>query len=465
MSGTDVSLLAYLAASICFIFGIKRLSSPRTAVSGNTIAAVGMLIAVVTTLVQQQVVDYTGILAGLVIGGAIGAVLAQRVEMTAMPELVAAFNGFGGGASMLVASAELVRYSMLPDDPALGVTIPIVVGTLIGAVTLTGSFIAYAKLRELMTGSPITFTGQQPFNILLGLGLLGLSVAIVLTPANLPVFWGLLGLACLLGILLVIPIGGADMPVVISLLNSYSGLAACATGFVISNQGLVICGSLVGASGIILTQIMCKAMNRSLANVLFGAFGQVDAAAAADPLQEARGSVKSGSSEDAAMILDAARSVIIVPGYGLAVAQAQHAVRELGDILIERGIEVRYGIHPVAGRMPGHMNVLLAEADVPYELLVEMDEINPSMPRTDVALVIGANDVTNPAAREDPASPIYGMPILDVDRCKTVMVSQRSMNPGFAGIDNPLYTLDQTMMLFGDAKGTVEGISTALREL
>ena len=465
MNVSAVSILSYLIASVCFIVGLKRLSSPRTAVSGNSIAAVGMLIAIVTTLLQQQVIDYTGIIAGLLLGAALGALLAQRGEMTSMPELVAAFNGFGGAASMLVASAELVRYATPGSNPGFGITAPIVLGTVIGAVTVTGSFIAYAKLREVMAGSPITFPGQQPFNILLGLGLLALAGAVVVTPSNLPVFWGLVGLACLLGVLLVIPIGGADMPVVISRLNSYSGLAACATGFVISNQGLIICGSLVGASGIILTQIMCKAMNRSLANVLFGAFGAAAEAVAEDPAKAAQGSVKSGSSEDAAMILDAARSVVIVPGYGLAVAQAQHAVRKLSDALMDRGVEVRYGIHPVAGRMPGHMNVLLAEADVPYELLIEMEEINLSMPRTDVALVIGANDVTNPAAREDPSSPIYGMPILDVDRCKTVIVSKRSMNPGFAGIGNPLYTLDQAMMLFGDAKGTVEGITAALREL
>ena len=447
-------LLSYLIGSVCFIVGLKRLSSPRTAVSGNAIAATGMLIAIVTTLFHAEIVEPSGILMGVLIGGAIGAVSAQRVHMTSMPELVAAFNGFGGAASMLVAIAELLRFHSAGQEPAMAISVPLVVGTVIGAVTVTGSFVAFAKLKEIMTGQPITFPGQQPFNLLLGLALLGLSVGVVMTPAELPLFWGVLGIALLLGILLVIPIGGADMPVVISLLNSYSGLAACATGFVISNQGLIICGSLVGASGIILTQIMCKAMNRSLANVLFGAFGQTSAGTGTGAAAGAQGAVKSGSAEE-----------VSVPGYGLAVAQAQHAVRELGDVLMERGIEVRYGIHPVAGRMPGHMNVLLAEADVPYELLVEMEEINPSMPRTDVALVIGANDVTNPAAREDPSSAIYGMPILDVDRCKTVMVSKRSMNPGFAGIDNPLYTLDQTMMLFGDAKGTVEGVVTALREL
>ena len=456
--------LAYLAAAACFIVGLKRLSSPKTAASGNSLAAFGMLIAIVTTLVHQDVVRFEGILIGVVIGSAIGALAARRVAMTAMPQMVAAFNGFGGAASALVAAAELVRFSLDGSTPEITISIPIVLGTVIGALTLTGSFIAFAKLQEVMTGSPITFPLQQPVNILLALGLLALCVAVVLEPGDLRIFWGLMALACLLGVLLVIPIGGADMPVIISLLNSYSGLAACATGFVISNQGLIISGSLVGASGIILTQIMCKAMNRSLANVLFGAFGQVQVQTGA-AAAVATGAVKSGSSDDAAMILDAARSVIIVPGYGLAVAQAQHAVRELGDALIARGIEVRYGIHPVAGRMPGHMNVLLAEADVPYELLVEMEEINSSFPRTDVALVIGANDVTNPGARDDPGSAIYGMPILEVDRAKTVMVCKRSMNPGFAGIDNPLYTMDQTMMLFGDAKGMVEGVISSLREL
>jgi NAD(P) transhydrogenase subunit beta len=457
--------LAYLAAAACFIVGLKRLSSPRTAASGNTVAAAGMLIAIVTTLLHQDVVRFEAIIIGVLVGSAVGAFTAQRVAMTAMPQMVAAFNGFGGAASALVAAAELVRFESVGSLPAIDISIPIVLGTVIGAVTLTGSFIAFAKLQELMGGAPTVFPLQQPLNILLGLGLIALCVAVVLQPGDLRLYWGLAALACLMGVLLVIPIGGADMPVVISLLNSYSGLAACATGFVIQNQGLIISGSLVGASGIILTQIMCKAMNRSLANVLFGAFGAAPAVQSGTAAAVASGAVKSGSPEDAAMILDAARAVIIVPGYGLAVAQAQHAVRELGDALLDRGVEVRYGIHPVAGRMPGHMNVLLAEADVPYELLVEMEAINSSFPRTDVALVIGANDVTNPSARDDPTSAIYGMPILEVDKAKTVMVCKRSMNPGFAGIDNPLYTMNQTMMLFGDAKGMVEGVVKALREL
>jgi NAD(P) transhydrogenase subunit beta len=454
---------AYLAASVLFILGIKRLSSPRTAPTGNLLSALGMAVAIVATLFHQDIVDFRGILAGAAIGGIIGATIAIRVQMTAMPQMVAMFNGLGGSASALVAAAELLRQVGLGEPLPLVATIPIVLGTLIGTVTLTGSLIAFAKLQELMRGQPIVFPGQQALNAILGLGLVGLAVAVAAQPQSLDFFWGLFALSALLGVLLVIPIGGADMPVVISLLNSYSGLAACATGFLLENQVLIISGSLVGASGIILTRIMCKAMNRSLVNVIFGAFGAGTIAEAA-VTADSGGSVKSGSADDAAVILDAARSVIIVPGYGLAVAQAQYAVRELGDLLRERSIEVRYAIHPVAGRMPGHMNVLLAEADVPYEQLVEMDDINPSFPHTDVALVIGANDVTNPDARENQASPIYGMPILDVDRAKTVMVCKRSMSPGFAGIDNPLYTRSQTMMIFGDAKQSIEAVITSLRE-
>ena len=455
--------LAYLAAAVCFIFGIKRLSSPRTAASGNQISAIGMGLAIVATLLHRDVVDFGGILIGVAAGSAVGAFAAQRVAMTDMPQMVAVFNGLGGSASALVAAAEMVRLSLAGQEPALAIALPIVLGTLIGAVTLTGSLIAFGKLQEIMTGKPIVFPGQQVANGLIGAALLALCVWSVSAPANLPVFWALAGVAMLLGVLLVIPIGGADMPVVISLLNSYSGLAACATGFVLGNQVLIISGSLVGASGIILTNIMCRAMNRSLFNVIFGAFGAGDGLAAGG--RETNGAVKSGSADDAAVILDSARTVIVVPGYGLAVAQAQHAVRELSELLGARGIDVKFAVHPVAGRMPGHMNVLLAEADVPYELLVEMDEINGSFPHTDVSLVLGANDVTNPDARENPDSPIYGMPILEVDRSRTVMVCKRSMNPGFAGIDNPLYYLPQTMMLFGDAKSMVESILSSLREL
>ncbi len=464
MTGQTLIASAYLVASVLFVLGIKRLSSPRTARSGNLLSAVGMGVAIVATLSHHEIVDFRGIVAGVVIGGTIGAIAAARVRMTAMPQMVAVFNGLGGAASALVAAAELVRQVGAGAAPPLIVSIPIVLGTLIGAVTLTGSLVAFAKLQEIMTGRPLVFTGQQLLNAVLGLGMLVLAVTVTVQPQGLEFYWGLFAVSALLGVMLVIPIGGADMPVVISLLNSASGLAACATGFILENQVLIISGSLVGASGIILTWIMCKAMNRSLTNVIFGAFGAETVEAAA-LVAGSSGPVKSGSADDAAAILDAARFVIIVPGYGLAVAQAQHVVRELADLLLERNVEVRYAIHPVAGRMPGHMNVLLAEADVPYEQLVEMDEINSSFPHTDVALVIGANDVTNPDAHENPASPIYGMPILDVERAKTVMVCKRSMNPGFAGIDNPLYTKAQTMMLFGDAKATIESVLVSLREL
>jgi NAD(P) transhydrogenase subunit beta len=456
--------VAYLIAAACFIFGLKRLSSPRTAPSGNWLAAVGMFIAIVVTLFDRHVVSFYGILSGAIIGSTVGVIFAYRVPMTAMPQMVALFNGFGGLASALVAGAELLRSLGTPGGPDLALIVPIVLGTLIGSVTFTGSAIAFAKLQELMDGRPTVFPLQQAVNVLLGLALVAFAVIVVVRPERLDAFAGLAAVSSLLGILVVIRIGGADMPVVISLLNSYSGLAACATGFVLSNNVLIIAGSLVGASGIILTNIMCVAMNRSLGNVIFGAFGQVQEGVSA-AAAEAKGSVKSGSPEEAAMVLDAARSVVIVPGYGLAVAQAQHAIREVADGLTKRGIEVRFAIHPVAGRMPGHMNVLLAEADVPYELLVEMDAINPSMPQTDVCLVMGANDVVNPAARDEPSSPIYGMPIIEVDKSKTVMVCKRSLNPGFAGIDNPLYYLPNTMMLFGDAKDTAMKLVAAMREL
>ncbi len=455
--------VAYLIASVCFIFGIKRLGSPKTAPSGNLIAAIGMAIAVIATLLHHDVIHYGGIAAGVILGSVVGALVARRVEMTAMPQMVAAFNGLGGAASALVAAAELVRLESMGISPPPQVGVPIVAGTLIGAVTLSGSFIAFAKLQELMDGQPLLFPGQQIINALIAVLIVALCAQVVIDPAATTSFWAMAALALLLGVLLVIPIGGADMPVVISLLNSYSGLAACATGFILGNQVLIISGSLVGASGIVLTNIMCKAMNRSLFNVIFGGFGATQEMGGGATGE--RGPVKSGSADEAAMILDVARSVTIVPGYGLAVAQAQHAVRELADMLGQRGIEVRFAIHPVAGRMPGHMNVLLAEADVPYEQLVEMEEINPSFPRTDVALVLGANDVTNPDARENPSSPIYGMPILEVDRARTVMVVKRSLNPGFAGIENPLYFLPQTMMLFGDAKSMVERIIAALKEV
>ncbi len=465
MAATQFIQFAYLAAAVLLILGMRNLSSPKTAPFGNKLAAVGMLLAVVATLLNEEVVDFAVIIAGVVVGSAIGAVLAVRIQMTAMPQMVALLNGFGGGASALVASAELLRYARDGAEPTGIVPIAIVLSALIGSLTFTGSIIAFAKLQELMRGAPVTYPGQQFVNSLLAVGTLTLCALVVMNPLGLPAFWGLLGAALLLGVLLVIPIGGADMPVVISLLNSYSGLAACATGFVLGNSALVISGSLVGASGLILTKIMCDAMNRSLANVLFGAFGAAPEAGAAGDGGGPQGTVKGYTAEDAAVIFLNSRSAIIVPGYGMAVAQAQHAVRELADLLKKQGIAVKFAIHPVAGRMPGHMNVLLAEANVPYEELVEMDAINPEFPETDVALVIGANDVVNPQARTEKSSPIYGMPILDVDRATHVFVLKRSMNPGFAGVQNPLFFNDNTMMIFGDAKATVLSLVEAVKEL
>ncbi|MFT5441161.1 MAG: NAD(P) transhydrogenase subunit beta [Myxococcota bacterium] len=463
MSATIIQS-AYLVAAILFILGLRNLSSPKTAVTGNFQAAAGMLVAIVATLLNAGVVSYGVIFAGIAVGSVLGAVLALRIEMTDMPQMVALLNGFGGAASAFVASAEI-----LGDNAAVatvGGVIPfaIVASVLIGAITLTGSLVAFAKLQELVGGGAVTYPGQQFVNGGLGIGVLALGAAVVMDTGNINAFYGLVAISLLLGVLLVIPIGGADMPVVISLLNSYSGLAACATGFVLDNSTLVISGSLVGASGLILTQIMCTAMNRSLGNVLFGAFGA--AAATTDSSGEAaqdQGNVISYTPEDAAVIFSNAQSVIIVPGYGMAVAQAQHAVRDLTDTLVEQGVDVKFAIHPVAGRMPGHMNVLLAEADVPYDRLIEMDEINPLFPETDVALVLGANDVVNPSAREDKNSPIYGMPILNVDLAEHVFVIKRSMNPGFAGIQNPLFFKDNTMMIFGDAKKVVIKLAEAVR--
>jgi len=453
---------AYLAGAVLLILGMRALGSPKPAVRGNVMASIGMLVLVVATLFLQGVVDFTTIIAGVVLGSVIGTFLALRIQMTAMPQMVALLNGFGGGASTLVASAELLSYARAGTLPEGIVPYAIVAGALIGAVTFTGSIIAFAKLQELMKGAAITYPLQKVINALIGLGVLVLCGMVVMDPHAIPPYLALVAISLVLGVLLVIPIGGADMPVVISLLNSYSGLAACATGFVLGNSALVIGGSLVGASGIILTKIMCDAMNRSLTNVLFGAFGAV--AEAGPSSGGPQGTAKGYTPEDAAVIFGNARRVIIVPGYGMAVAQAQHAVRELSDVLGQAGIQVKFAIHPVAGRMPGHMNVLLAEADVPYDQLVEMDEINPEFPETDVALVLGANDVVNPMARTEKSSPIYGMPILDVDRSTHVFVIKRSMNPGFAGIQNPLFFNDNTMMIFGDAKKVVLQIIESVRE-
>ncbi len=460
---TTLIQFAYLVAAVLFILGLRNLSSPRTAALGNRMAAVGMFIAIVTTLLVQGVVDYPIVIAGIAVGSLIGAVAATRIQMTDMPQMVALLNGFGGAASVLVAGAEVSSRISANDIPEGIVPAAIVASVLIGGLTLTGSLIAFAKLQELMRGAPIQYPAQQYINALIAMATLVVCVLLGMDPLNLETLALLTGLALLLGVLLVIPIGGADMPVVIALLNSYSGLAACATGFVLDNSALVISGSLVGASGLILTKIMCDAMNRSLANVLFGAFGAQVAGAAPGAEGVDQRTVTAYTPLDAAVIFSNARSVIVVPGYGMAVAQAQHAVRELTNTLVENGIEVNFAIHPVAGRMPGHMNVLLAEADVPYERLVEMDEINPQFPETDVALVLGANDVVNPAAREDESSPIYGMPILEVDRAQHVFVIKRSMNPGFAGIQNPLFFKENTMMIFGDAKKVVIELNDAVK--
>ncbi|MCW5963176.1 MAG: NAD(P)(+) transhydrogenase (Re/Si-specific) subunit beta [Bryobacterales bacterium] len=454
---------AYLVASALFIIGLKGLSHPRTAAHGNLLGTTGMLIAVVVTVLDRQIVSYEVILAGLVVGAAIGAVLAIRIQMTAMPQMVALLNGFGGGASLLVAGAALYETLETGQAFAMQSIVATALSGLIGAVTFCGSLVAFGKLQELISGNAISFPGQHLLSALVALSSVALAVMVVLQPENTFYYWALVGVASLLGVLATIGIGGADMPVVISLLNSYSGIAAAATGFVLQNNMLIIAGSLVGASGIILTQIMCKAMNRSLANVLFGGLGQAPSVTAkADDVYA--GKVKATSAEEIAMLLENAQRVVVVPGYGLAVSQAQHAVRTLANLLQARGVTVEYGIHPVAGRMPGHMNVLLAEADVPYDALKDMDEINPTFAQTDVAIVIGANDVVNPVARTDPKSPIAGMPILDVDQARTVVVVKRSLSPGFAGIPNPLFAADNTLMFFSDGKKAVNDIIAAVKD-
>ena len=449
--------IIYIASAILFIFGLKMMSRPTTAVRGNLLSAVGMGLAIVATLMTGGL-SMTWIVAGLVIGGVIGTVAALKVPMTSMPEFVAVFNGTGGLASMLVGCAEYYRYWSHGGGEIEAVPlIATYLAVLIGGVTFTGSMVAYAKLAEKIDSKPFLFKNQQLINAAV-LGLLALGgVVFFLSPHSIiAILFFLLAVALslVLGVLVTIPIGGADMPVVISLLNSYSGLAGCAAGFVISNTVLIVAGSLVGASGIILTSIMCKAMNRSLANVLFSGFGAATAGAG----KAVEGEVRALSVEDAFFVLESASSVVFVPGYGMAVAQAQHAVRELGDILEKNGTEVKYAIHPVAGRMPGHMNVLLAEANVPYEQLVEMDDINPVIESVDVCVVIGANDVVNPAAREDDSSPIYGMPVINVDLAKSCFVIKRSMRSGFAGIENPLFYKENTRMVFGDAKAVITGL-------
>ncbi len=447
MTTDFVIQLGYVIAAGLFIFGLKMLGSPDTARKGNGISAIGMLVAIVAALLDQGIVQYEYILGGMIIGGAVGAVAARTVAMTSMPEMVALFNGVGGAASGLVGVAAL----SIADGSFTYITI--ILSILIGGVTFTGSLVAYGKLSETIGSGAITFGGQKIVNGLIVIGILATAVLFVMDPSNTTMLYTVVGLSLLFGIMVVIPIGGADMPVVISLLNSYSGLAACAAGFAVDNNVLIVAGSLVGASGIILTQIMCKAMNRSLSNVLFSGFASVSTT-----VTEVEGEIKPISVEDAYYVLEAATNVVIIPGYGMAVAQAQHVVKELMELLEANGCEVNYGIHPVAGRMPGHMNVLLAEADVPYDQLLEMDDINPRMETVDVAIVIGANDVVNPAAREVESSPIYGMPVINVADARTVFVLKRSMASGFAGIENPLFYKDNTRMLFGDAKESIGGL-------
>jgi len=448
--------LAYIAAAVLFIVGLKLLGRADTARRGNMISAVGMAIAVVATLLHSGI-DYALVAAGLVVGGGIGTFWARRVQMTQMPETVALFNGAGGGASLLVGWAE---YLSRPTGD-LVTAIATVLAVLVGGVTLSGSVLAWGKLSERVSGRPIQFAGQQVVNAVLLVAAVVVGVLYALDPlAGYGYLLVAIVLSLALGVLAVLPIGGADMLIVISLLNSYSGLAASAAGFVIDNTVLIVAGSLVGASGLILTQIMCKAMNRSLANVLFSGFGAVTQAGS----KQVEGEVKPMTPEDAYYVLEAASSVVFVPGYGMAVAQAQHAVKELADLLEANGAEVRYAIHPVAGRMPGHMNVLLAEANVPYEQLVEPGDVNPTMETVDVAVVIGANDVVNPAAKEDRSSPLYGMPIIEVDRARTTFVLKRSMNPGFSGVENPLFYKPNTRMIFGDAKAVLSQLVGEFKE-
>jgi NAD(P) transhydrogenase subunit beta len=475
---TLIIQLLYLLSAVVFILGLKRLSSPATARGGNALASLGMLLAVCGALLEPEILTFQWLIVGAVVGGLAGSLMARMVKMTAMPQMVGVFNGFGGAASGLVAAAEYFTYLRNVAEtsvPALDGSISIMAGTLIGAVTFSGSMIAFGKLQGLVTEKAVTYALQKTLNALLFTGILAIIVYLVVRTPDLlsstggvaqiqVLYLALAAAALLLGILLVIPIGGADMPVVISLLNSYSGLAAAAAGFVLSNNVLIISGALVGASGLILTNIMCKAMNRSLANVVFGAFGQTTGGPVAGA-KRTMADVNDVQADDVAMLLAYAKQVVVVPGYGLAVAQAQHKLRELADQLGKRGVTVKYAIHPVAGRMPGHMNVLLAEANVPYPQLYEIDDVNPDMPNVDACLVVGANDVVNPAARDDPNSDIAGMPIVEVDRAKHCVVMKRSLNPGFAGIDNELFYLRNTMMLFGDAADSITKLIEEVKQL
>jgi NAD(P) transhydrogenase subunit beta len=457
----SVIAVSYIVAAVLFIFGLKRMTSPATARSGNRLAAIGMALALVATLIDHQIVSYWTIAIGTLIGGVMGVYFARTVQMTAMPQMVALFNGMGGATAALVSVAEFLRLTRAGDAIGIGESTSIVLGTIIGAISFTGSIIAFGKLQEVLPGRPLQFPLQRLINALILLSALALGIGVVAGGGS-TALWALFAAALVLGAMFVLPIGGGDMPVVISILNSLTGLAAALTGFVLHNQMLVVAGVLVGASGTLLTLLMSNAMNRSVGNVLFGAFGAAtsDAAAASTGVQH---TVRQTTPEDTAIALAYARSVVIVPGYGLAVAEAQHTVRELATDLEKRGVDVKYAIHPVAGRMPGHMNVLLAEANVPYDQLLEMDQVNGEFPQTDVVLVVGANDVVNPAARDDPSSPIYGMPILDVDRARNIIVLKRSMGHGFAGIDNALFYHEKTRMLFGDARQSLTQVGQALK--
>ncbi len=448
----------YLVASVLFILGLRGLSSPETARRGMFLAEVGMFLAIVGTLLHRDIISYQWIIAGFIIGSAIGTAMGLLIPMTKMPERIALSHAFGGLAAALVGISEYYRHGA-----ELGSVKAAAIGfeVLLGALTFTGSLMAFGKLQGVITGVPVTYRGQNTSNISLVVVTFGILVFLVVDPSRAPLFYIMLGSGFLLGVLLVMPIGGADMPVVISLLNSYAGLAASSTGFVLSNNVLIISGALDGASGFLLSIIMSKAMNRSFTNVVFGAFGAVADSAAAAP--KAVAGVNEGTEADAAAVLESAQSLIVVPGYGMAVAQAQHAVRDLTELLEQRGTTIKYAIHPVAGRMPGHMNVLLAEADVPYDQLFDLDAINDEFSKTDVALVVGANDVVNPAAKTNPGSPIYGMPVLNVDQARAVIVLKRSMNPGFAGIENELFVRPNTMMVFGDAKKTLNRVIEMLK--
>ena len=460
----DVTNLLYLITIVTFILALRFLSHPTTARRGNWIGAAGMLLAIGVTFAQHAVVSYWEIVVGMAVGGTFGAVAARKVRMTAMPQMVALFNGVGGGAAALISLAEF--HNLAPDPGTLktDISLSIMLSAIIGSISFAGSMIAFGKLQELIRGRPIVYPLQQPVNAALFAAVLAAGIAIASDAEQQWLIWALVGGATAFGVLFVLPIGGADMPVVISLLNAFTGLATAATGFELENNVLIVSGMLVGASGTLLTILMGRAMNRSVANVLFGAFGQLAPAAVGAAVAGATdGQVRAASAEDVAVMLAYAHKVVFVPGYGMAVAQAQHDVRSLAQLLEARGVEVSYAIHPVAGRMPGHMNVLLAEANVPYPQLKEMDEANSEFPRTDVALVIGANDVVNPDARNNAGSPIYGMPILNVDQAQQVVVLKRSMNPGFAGIDNPLFLNPKTVMLFGDAKESVEKLAASVK--